>query len=257
MINNILNLKFKNLLWLYFIRRLSRFNKIFFVPTKKLRLPRGNHPLGNLYSFFDDQLDNFKKNNLDFNLDLYRVLKKKFKKNSKICLLDYGGENLDLYLFLKKKFSKIKIVIINQPQVNKVLKKIILNKKIKNLSVIENINQANLRSFNFINFGSSLQYINNYEKILIYILKKTKGFFYLSASSFFFNRKFKKNIVVKQVNLLPSIFYCYIFNFLFIKRLFAKYKYYILFKKQNSYKKVNFYNFKINIKYLNILFFKK
>ena len=70
MINNILNLKFKNLLWLYFIRRLSRFNKIFFVPTKKLRLPRGNHPLGNLYSFFDDQLDNFKKNNLDFNLDL-------------------------------------------------------------------------------------------------------------------------------------------------------------------------------------------
>lgn len=257
MINSILNLKFNNFLWLYFIRRLSRLNKIYFIPTKKLRLPRGNHPLGNLSKFFKDQLSNFEKSNFNFNLDLYKVLKKNFKKNNKICLLDYGGENLDLYLFLKKKFSKINIVIINQPKINRVLKRIILNQKITNLSVAENINQVNLKSFNFINFGSSLQYIDNYEKILNYLLKKTRGFFYLSASSFFFKKKLGKNIVVKQVNLLPSILYCYIFNFQFIKKIFTKYNYNILFKKKNSFKKVNFHNFKISIKYLNILFYKK
>ena len=257
MINNILNIRSNNFLWLYLIKKLSRLNKIYFVPTNKLRLPKNNHPLGNLKIFFEDQLYNYNKNNFKFNLDLYKVLKKCYKNNSKIRLLDYGGENLDLYLYLKKKFSNIKIVIINQSQTNKILKKIISKRKIKNLSVANNINQLNLKSFNFINFGSSLQYIDNYENILFNLLKKFKGFFYLSATSFYFKDFQKKNIVVKQVNLLPSILYCYIFNYEILKNLFYKHKFFIIFKRNNSYKKVNFRNFKMKVKYLNILFLKR
>lgn len=257
MINNILNIKSNNFLWLYFIRKLSRFYKIYFVPTKKLSLPKNNHPLGDLKKNLENQLINYERDELRFNFDLYKVINKHFKRNSKIRLLDYGGENLDLYLFLNRKFSNIKIVIINQPKVNKIIKKIIFKKKIVNLTVLNNVEQLKVKSFNFINFGSSLQYIDNYENILLHLFKGFKGFFYLKASSFFFKNSAKKNIVAKQVNLLPSILYCYIFNYRYIKNLFYKYKFLILSKRNNSFKKVNFKNFSMNIQYLDILFFRK
>lgn len=257
MINNILNIQSNNYLWLYFLRKLSRFYKIYFVPTIKKRLPKNNHPTGDLKKDFEIQLSNYETKNFSANFDLYKILKKYFKKNSKIRLLDYGGENLDLYLFLKGKFSNIKIFIINQPKVNKILKKIILKKKIENLTVVNNVRQLNVKSLNFINFGSSLQYIDDYENILLHLFKGFKGFFYLKASSFFFKISSKKNIVAKQVNLLPTILYCYIFNFKYIKSLFYNNKFFILLKKNNSFKKVNFKNFNMNIKYLDILFFRK
>ena len=257
MINNILNIQSNNFIWLYLIRKLSRFYKIYFVPTKKKRLPKNNHPLGDIKNLLENQLTNYESDNLQFNFDLFKVLNKYFKKNSKIRILDYGGENLDMYLFLGRKFSNIKIIVINQPRVNKILKKIIKKEKIKNVSVVKNIDQLSLRSFNFIHFGSSLQYIDNYETILLRLLKGFKGFFYLKASSFFLKNVSKKNIVAKQVNLLPSILYCYIFNYRLIKSLFYKYKFFILSKKNNSFKKVNFKNFNIDVKYLDILFFRK
>jgi hypothetical protein len=254
MINKILNINITNFFSLFFIRKLSRFNKIYFVPTAKIKLPRNNHPVGNLKKFFTDQIKNYYKKK--FNLDLFKVIKKYFKKNNNINLLDFGGENLDLYLYLSKNFPKIKIVVINQTKINNYLKKIIREKNIKNIQVFNNIRQIKSKKFNFINFGSSLQYVANYEFILFHLLKRSRGFFYLSASSFFFRNKFKKNIVVKQVNLLPTVMYCYIFNYYYIKKIFAKYRYFIIKKKINSFKKVNFKNFKFKISYLNILFYK-
>ena len=254
MINKILNFEINNFIWLFISRKISRFCKIYFIPTDKNNLPKNNHPLNNLKVFFENQYQDFLNSKFNFNKNVYYILKKKYKKNYKINFLDYGGENLDLYLFLKKNFPKIKITVINQSKLNKSLKNFIKTKKIKNVAVLSNIHQAKKRKFNFINFGSSLQYIKNFDKILQFLFKNSKGFIYISATSYFFKNKLNNKIIVRQVNLLPTILYCYIFNFKYIESLFSKYGYVITLKKINSYKKVNFNNFNFKINYLDLLF---
>ena len=123
--------------------------------------------------FFNLQYKNFIKNNLNFNKDLYRNLVKNFSKNKKIKVLDFGGENIDLYLFLKKKFSNIHIYVINQPKLNNHLRNFIKRKKIKGISVLSDINKLKKTKFDYVYFGSSLQYIKDYDKILKVLFKKT------------------------------------------------------------------------------------
>jgi hypothetical protein len=254
MINKILNFEINNFILLFIFRKISRFCKIYFIPTNKNNLPKNNHPLNNLKIFFENQYQDFLNGKFNFNKNVYYILKKSYKKNYKINFLDYGGENLDLYLFLKKNFSKIKITVVNQPKLNKCLKDFIKIKKIKNIEVLSSIHQAKKKKFNFINFGSSLQYIKKFDKILKFLFKNSNGFIYISATSYFFKNNSKNKIIVRQVNLLPTILYCYVFNFNYIKSLFSKYNYTIVFKKLNSYKKVNFDNFNFKINYLDLLF---
>ena len=89
---------------------------------------------------------------------------------------------------------------------------------------------------------------------MLFLFKNSKGFIYISATSYFFKNKLNNKIIVRQVNLLPTILYCYIFNFKYIESLFSKYGYVITFKKINYYKKVNFNNFNFKINYLDLLF---
>lgn len=257
MINKILNLDIKNHLWLLFARKISRIFNIYFVPTKKKYLPNRNHPLKNLNIFFDNQYKNFKNKKFHFNKDLYRNLINNFSKNQNIKLLDFGGENIDLYLFLKKKFSKIKIYVINQPKLNNYFKKFIIKKKISDITVLTNNDKIKKLHFNYVYFGSSLQYVKDYDKILKILLKKKIKYFYISATSFFYSNILGDKMVLKQVNLLPSVLYCYSFNFRYIVNLFKNNKYVVISKKTNSYKKINFRNFPVEIDYLNILFKKK
>ena len=234
------------------MRKISRLFKIYFVPTQKKKLPLNNHPTIKLENFFENQFNNYK--NKTFNLDVYKILKKNFKSESKIRFLDYGGENLDLYLFLKEKFPKIKIMVVNQVKVNLYLQKVIINKKVKFIKVIKNMKSLKNISFDFIHFGSSLQYIKNYEKILNLLLKNSSVFFYISATGFFYDKIKIKEKIIKQVNLLPVIMYCYIINFNYLKALFKTKNFKISLKKSNSYKKINFKNFEMQVDYLNILF---
>lgn len=251
MINKILNLEIQNFIWLRVMRKISRFFKIYFVPSNKNYLPTNNHPLMNLENFFENQLLKFKKKNFD--LKIYKILKKNYKKNATIKFLDYGGENLDFYLFLRSKFPKIEIIVINQAKLNNYLKRVIKNKKIRGIKVLSNISLTKNSNFNFVHFGSSLQYLSNFEKILDLVLRKTSGYLYISATSFFYNKLNRKKLVVKQVNLLPVVMYCYIFNFNYYKKLLSNHKFKILSKNKNSYKKINFKNFEFKVDYLNIL----
>ena len=257
MINKILNLDIKNHLWLLFARKVSRIFNIYFVPAKKKYLPSKNHPLQNLNIFFDNQYKNFKNKKFNFNKDLYRNLINNFSKNQSIKLLDFGGENIDLYLFLKEKFSKIKIYVINQPQLNNRIKNFIIKKKITNINVLTSYNKIKKLNLNYVYFGSSLQYIKNYDKILKILFKKKIKYFYISATSFFYSDILGVKIVLKQVNLLPNVLYCYSFNFRYIINLFKNNGYSVVSKKTNSYKKINFRNFPVEIDYLNILFKRK
>ena len=254
MINKVLNLNIKNYFWLLFARKISRFFKIYFVPTSKTILPKNNHPLKNLNIFFYNQYKNFIKNNLNFNKDLYRSLEKNFPKKQNIKILDFGGENIDLYLFLKKKFSKIHINVINQQKLNSHLQGFINKKKIKGITILPNINKLKVAKLDFVYFGSSLQYVKDYDKILKILFKKKIKYLYISATSYFKSENSNDKIILKQVNLLPSQLYCYCFNYQYILSLFRDHGYTKISEKPNSYKKINFKNFSFEINYLNILF---
>ncbi len=253
MINRILEFENQNYFWLKIARRIARLKNVYFVPSSKNILPKKNYPLDNVENFFKEQLSNFEKK-IKFNKNLYKILSIYFKKNSKINLLDYGGENLDLYMYLIKNFPKIKINVLNQPKLSNELKKIIKNEKINNIKVFSNINQIKSKKFNFIFFGSTIQYLRNHEDVLDKLSKNTSRFLYIAATSYFYEKNLRKKILVKQVNLLPVILYCYIYNFHYFTQMMVKKKFKILFKRKNEFKKISFNNFEFKIDHLNILF---
>ena len=242
MINKILNLNIKNYFWLL-VRKISRIFKIYFVPTSITILPKNNHPLQNLDVFFNLQYKNFIKNNLNFNKDLYKRLIDNFPKNQKNKILDFGGENIDLYLFIKKNFSKIRIYVINQPKLSNYLRNFINKKKIKGITVLSDINKLKKTKLDFVYFGSSLQYVKDYDKILKILFKKKIKYLYISSTSYFRSENLNDKIILKQVNLLPAELYCYCFNYQYFTSLFKDYGYTKISEKINSYKKINFNNF--------------
>ena len=192
MINKMLEFENQNYIWLKIARRIARLKNVYFVPSSKNILPKKNYPLNNVENFFKEQLSNFENKKIKFNKNLYKILSVCFKKNSKINLLDYGGENLDLYMHLIKNFPKIKINVLNQPKLNNELKKIIKNEKINNIKVFSNINQIKSKKFNFVFFGSSIQYLRNHEIILDKLSKNISRFLYISATSYFYDKNLKK-----------------------------------------------------------------
>lgn len=254
MINYLLRIEFKKSIWLKIMRKISRIFKIYFVITKYEVLPKNNHPLTNLENIFKQQYLNFNNKKKLFNRDIFLHLKKNFKYNNKIKFLDYGGENIDLYMFLKNKFPKIYITVINQSSLNFHLKKFLKKKKLRNINVLSNKSKLKNMKFDYVNFGSSLQYIQNYENLLKTLLSKNIKFCNVAATSFFNDKSLSKIFVVKQVNLLPTIMYCYFFNFYNFRLFFKKFGYEIKQQKVNSFKKIKFKNFNTEVKHLDILF---
>ena len=154
---------------------------------------------------------------------------------------------------MRDKFPKIHITIVNQPILNLYLNKFLKKHNIKYIEVLSSEIKLKKLKFDYVNFGSSLQYIKNYDHVLKILLNKNIKFFNISATSFFEDKSSFKMFIVKQVNLLPTVMYCYFFNLNYIKFLFDKYDYKIKQKKVNPFTKINFSNFNIKIKHLDIL----
>ncbi len=95
-----------------------------------------------------------------------KILKKVKEKNSKLCILDYGG-GFGLGYFYIKKNSNIKFnyTVLEIPSLVKKL-----SKRTSKFNFITKITKHN---YNFINCCSVLQYINNW-KFVIEKLAKTK-----------------------------------------------------------------------------------
>ena len=131
----------------------------------------------------------------------------------------------------------------------------------KNFYIVDELNEILTENFDFVNFGSCIQYFDNYEEVLKKITKNSKYIFFsgthLYDSS---NEMFKKNIVVKQVNVLPQINYLFFFNRKNFFKIFFDNQYELIFEKENLTDKVNYDNFKNflqNIQYSDFLFSKK
>ena len=106
------------------------------------------------------------------------------QKLTKFEFSDFGGENIDFYLDLNKNFKNLNYYVINQGEINKTFIEIKKNYKFNNLNILENLNEVEKNSYDFINFGSSIQYINNYDDILTRVLKTSKNSFFFQELIF-------------------------------------------------------------------------
>ncbi len=261
-LNLILRSKIYNNLHNYIGRRLFKLSKIFFVDVNFKKLPTSNHPLNINY---EEELQKYKitlnsKNvpyiSYSHLIDLLKV-SENFKKK-KISFLDYGAGNLQLFATLNKNIRKLEYFYSDQLQYNQIIKKIKNNEKIKNLSILDNMNKTK-KNFDFIYFGASLQYLPNYRKSLNQVFKKTK-IIIISQSPFYFDRFNKRDIVLKQLNLSKTLNYLYLINFFQFIKFMNKNKFYLMSKNYNRVIKfLNFKNLKNNYKDADMydLLFKK
>jgi hypothetical protein len=264
LINKIYNLPFSEYISGYVKKKLLKNNKITFIPSKFKTLPLNNHPIQNSISQQEEIIENYKKNNkLSFNTfsELKFLLKKKFEKESSFNFLDFGGDKLDFYLDICGEFKNINYFLINLPEVNKIIKTMKDKYNYKNLTILNNLDEVKKNQYDFVFFGSTLQYLNNYNDILLNILPITKKHVMFSATHFYSGNDSLKKFVVKQLNFLPKLLYLYFINLDDLSNQFKKFNFYVEFDRLNKTHISSYDTFKYlkinNIKYTDIFFSKK
>lgn len=263
-INTIYNLPLSNYLTGYIKKKLIKNNDITFIPTNKKSLPKKNHPVQNSLNYQEEIIKSYEKsNNLSFNtfLELKTLLKKKFKSDASFNFLDFGGDKLDFYLDISKEFKNINYHLINLPEVNQIISTVKKRNNYNNLKVLNDFNEVKENHYDFVYFGSTLQYLDNYESYIKELIPITKKNFLFSATWFFLNNNSLKKFTVKQLNFLPKQFYLYFFNLNTFVKMFEEHGFQIEFKERNNTHSCSFNNFEKlklgDIEYTNILFSKK
>lgn len=248
---------------------LKKINKNFFpyyfLSTDYQDLPNINYINSNNFKMQEYLIKKFKITNKQNSFMtcpyLHKLLLMKFESNQSFTFLDIGGENIDFFLQLKKNYTKVKYYVFNLEKINFDFVKLKKKYKYKNLFVIKKIDEIFNKKFDFINFGSCIQYLNNFEIILDNITQASNNIFFSGTILFDSNKKkYKTKIVVKQVNVFPEINYCYFFNKKFFYNFFYKKNFNLLFESQNLTDKVNLKNFNNlfkNIEYKDFFFQKK
>ena len=250
-------------------KKIMKMFNISFVPTNIQKLPENKYTTNSHFNItkqrFGYQSEIVKKFNKTNNLVSFntcpriaQILKMLFlDENSKFNFLDFGGEDIDFYLYLKKKFRNINYFVYNKKEINQDFVKLKEKYKLENITVLENISDISNNKYDFICFGSVIQYVENYEQILSIATKVSKKYIFFSGTHFFSkNINEKKRIIVRQVNFLPSEIYCYFFNFNEFLEIFTTNKFYVVSKDKNIIGKINYNNFGSsldNITYTDLL----
>ena len=248
-LNKILAYVTNNFFMVKIQKKIHKIFKIYFVPTNIQTLPKNNYDVKSNFYYQEELIKKFNKTNNLISFNTYPrmplMLKKLFlNENSKFNFLDFGGENIDFYLYLKKNFKNINYFVHNQKVINQDFIKLKEKYGFENITILENIDEIGNSKYDFINFGSVIQYVENYDQILLKIVRVSKKYIFFSATNFFskiFNEK--SRIVVRQVNFLPSKLYSYFFHFDNFVKIFITNKFSIVLKEQNANKDVNFRNF--------------
>ena len=235
-----------------------------FIPSKLKVLPENNHPILVNYNWQEELIVNFKKNKRN-SVNSYDNLEQKllnvFDKNQEFNFLDFGGDKIDLYLHLNSIFKNIKYFLINQKDINSIFKDIKLNHKYNNLFVLDDVKNINDFKFDFVFFGSVIQYIKNYQEVLSDVIDSSNKYILISATHFYENKIDFKEIIVKQINFLPKEFYLYFINLDNLLNIFKKKNFELIEKTHNNSTNINYSIFddlkldKLN--YYNLFFKKK
>ena len=230
----------------YLKKKIIKKKKIFFIKTSYTKLIKNNYPFTLNFEILEDNYKNYlSKPNKIPNISYPKIdnlLKKIFKKNKKIGFLDIGAQFIDNYLYLFNKNKNLKYFYFDQKINNKIVEKFAKFKKFKNFTSIIKIENIKKHKIDFVYFGSVIQYINNYNKIIKIISKKKPKFIFFSGTNTYQNYK-KDYFVVKQVNVWPQTNYCYFFKNEYLVNNLKKYNYRLVFKKNNiNDRKINYSN---------------
>ena len=227
-----------------------------------MSLPEINYTNNNNYEIQENLIKKFEKYHKRSSFitcpDLIVILQNEFKIDQKFSFIDIGGENIDFYLELKKKFKNVEYYFLNIEKINKIFFKLKKNYDFKNLHIIKNISEINIDSLDFVNFGSSIGYINNHEEFLEKIALKSKYVMFSGTIIYKTNNpSYNKTIVVKQINVLPIINYLFFFKKEYLYNKFFDNNYKLVFERINSTDNINFNNFNklfYSINYMDFLF---
>ena len=241
------------------------FKKIYFTPTNYLDLPQKNYLNENNYEIQENLIKKFEKCDKRTSFitcpDLIFILLKEFKSEQRFSFFDIGGENIDFYLELKKNFENVEYYVLNIEKINKIFFKLKNNYNYKNFHIIQDISEIKIKKFDFVNFGSSIGYIKNHEEYLEKIALKSKYVMFSGTIMYDTNNpNYNKKIIVKQINMFPTINYLFFFKKKYFFNKFFENNYKLVFERINYTDKINFSNFNrlfYSINYMDFLFKKK
>ena len=260
--NKLFSSTLSNIMPGYLRKILLKNQKIRFIPTKLNSLPQNNYPIS---PNIDDQINvinKFSETQKEVTHKTYpelvNLLKKIYSENEKFNFLDFGGENIDFYLKLHSEFPKANYFIFNQKSILDNLKLLKEENNFKNFNIIYDEKKLTEKKYDFINLGSVIQYVKNYENLISELMRVSRKYIFFSGTHFYDSIDNKKNIIVKQVNILPKTFYLYFFNKKFFYSNFLNNGFKINFESKNLTDNINYKNFKNNffssINYIDILF---
>ena len=259
--NILFSSKFSNFIPGYIRKKIIKNNNICFVPTKLNKLPSNNHPIFTSLEHQKNIIKKFSDNQEEITFKTYsklvKLLTDKYKKEEKFNFLDFGGEQIDQYLILKKKFPNINYYIMNQKKINGFFNEIKNIYNYQNLFVINNFEELVSYKYDFVNFGSVLQYVDNYKELLDKILSNSNEYVLISGTHLYKKMINNENQVVKQVNLHPKKMYLFFFYFYSFIKIFENHRFKIEFISKNETHNINYKNFELiglkELEYTDIL----
>ena len=230
---------------------------IYFEKVKKKTLPKENYTISK--SFEQDYVNqvnlkeeeikklNFIYPNLQFIINLL------FKKK-KFNFLDYGAGDLKNYLILKSSYNNLKYYYKDQSIFENFFRKKKVDKKFDNFNFLS---EKKNEYFDFIYFGSSFQYIENIDDILLKIISKKTKYLLISGVTIF--QHLKENLFIcKQCNMPKQNNYLYFYNKKYLVKKLEKFGFKLAFTSKNlSDPLINYKNFKNNNFLYCDLFFQK
>ena len=243
----------------------QKFFRFYYLPTNLKNLPHLNYKDEETFEYQKGLIKKFnvEKKQTSFMTypNLIQLLSTKFNPTDSFKFLDIGGERIDFFLDLKNNFKNVEYFIFNQKTMIEPFNKIKTEFEYKDFNIVNKIEDIFNINFNFVNFGSSIQYFDNYEYLLSRLTNESKYIFFSGTHLYdTTNKEFEKNIIVKQVNLLPKINFLYLLHRKFFFEVFLKKNFELIFENRNLTDNINYDNFKNylnNIKYSDFLFKKK
>lgn len=260
-INSLFKSKFFSFMPKRIVKRLIKKNKIFFIQTYMKSLPANNYPFLLSLEDLNEKKNIYLKNEFKLPTNefsyLSLILKLIFHKKEKFHFLDFGAQYIDNYFFLKNKNKNIEYFYHDLIENNKIVEEFTNFNNLKNIKVIHSLENVKKKEYDFIYFGSVIQYVNQFEKLLLEILSKKPKFIYFSGLNIY-----KKNsnnfIVCKQFNVFPQVNYCYFFKFDYFTNLVCSKNYELFYYSENPNSKINYSHINShlneNCQYLDLFF---
>ncbi len=237
-------------------RKLFKIFKIFFVETNLETLPENNHPT-NLNKELQSKIIENENDKLyrPFSTCLYllEILTLYSRSNKNLSFFDFGANNIDNFIYLNRYIKNWQYIYHDLPHYNDVILNLVKERELKNIRVSQDLSLGE-KPLDFVFFGSSLHYTNNYKQVLKkFFQNKTKNII-LSHTPFYISNKNKNDIVLKQVNIHPVINYAYLFQYDNFISFMRDNNYVLISQNKNKLIKfLNFRNFSDNFSFINFL----